>query len=37
MSRSMSCAGDVHEDGRVLGNEHGECESPARIDLVTPW
>ena len=35
MSRPRSCAGDVHEDGRVLGNENGECESPAWIDLVT--
>ena len=35
MSRSGSCAGD--ENGRVLGNENGECESPAWIDLTTPW
>ena len=37
MSRSRSCAGDVQEDGRVLGDENGECESPAWIDLVTLW
>ena len=37
MSRSRSCAEDVHEDGRVLGNENGECESPALIDLVLYW
>ena len=34
---SGSCAGDVRENGRVLGNENGECESPAWIDLATPW
>ena len=32
MSRSGSCAGDVRENGRVLGNENGECESPVWID-----
>ena len=37
VSRSGSCAGDVRENGRVLGNENGECESPAWIDLTTPW
>ena len=29
----MSCAGDVRENGHVLENENGECESPAWIDL----
>ena len=36
VSRSGSCAGDVRENGRVLGKENGECESPAWIDLTTP-
>ena len=38
--RSAGAADGVtrkHEDGRVLGNENDECESPAWIDLVTPW
>ena len=26
---SVSCAGDVRENGHVLGNENSECESPA--------
>ena len=30
VSRSMSSAGDVNEDGRVLRYENGECESPWR-------
>ena len=30
-------AGDVRENGRILENENGECESPAWIDLTTPW
>ena len=29
VSRSVSCAGDVQENGRVLENKNGECESPA--------
>ena len=29
MSRSVSSAGDVKEDGRVVRLENGECESPA--------
>ena len=37
VSRSVSCAGDVRENGRVLGNENGECESLAWIDLTTLW
>ena len=37
VSRSVSCAGDVPENGRVLGNENVECDSPAWIDLTTPW
>ena len=37
VSRSVSCAGDVRENGRVLGIENGECESPAWMDLTTPW
>ena len=28
---------DVRENGRVLGNENSECESPAWIDITTPW
>ena len=36
MSRSMSSAGDVNEDGRVLRYENGECESTALMDFVTP-
>ena len=30
MARSMSCAGDVKEDGRVFRYENGECESRRR-------
>ena len=37
VSRSMSNAGDVNEDGRILRYENGECESPAWMDFVTPW
>ena len=33
VSRSVSCAGDVRENGRVLVNENGECESPAWIEI----
>ena len=36
-SRSVSCAGDVRENGRVSENKNGECESPVWIDLTTPW
>ena len=37
VSGSESCAGDVRENGRVLGIENGECESPALMDLTTTW
>ena len=37
VSRSVSCAGDVREKGRILGIENGECESLAWMDLTTPW
>ena len=37
VSRSVSCAGDVRENGRILENKNGECESPAWMDLTTPW
>ena len=29
--------GIVRENGRVLENKNGECESPAWMDLTTPW
>ena len=36
MSRSGVVLGKF-ERTDVLGNENGECESPAWIDLTTPW
>ena len=37
VSRSMSSAGDVNDNGRVFGYENGECESPAWMGFVTLW
>ena len=37
VSRSVSCAGDVRENGHVSESKNGECESQAWIYLTTPW
>ena len=36
VSRSGSCAGEVQENGRILKNKNGECESPAVRYFTTP-
>ena len=36
VSRSVSCTGDVQENGRILKNKNGECESPAWMYFTTP-